>query len=217
LTSYKGIVEISEDIRLLPNIDAQRVYPPQKSLKAPDSEAMFDSQINLHFDNVQLASFNNIYDDSITNTFSRRYEIRTLYESQLPLKFGPSLNYQTIYWINAYEKIKLSILSIGPHFKYNFYNDEDINAHFIFGAEVALLYEGSSNLNYQDKYSAQLFDLGLESEWLSPVGIITFGSHLRHHEVALSETNRLNITSVPREFSINSLSFLVGYKFKWEL
>ena len=217
LTSSKGIVEISEDIKLLPNVDAQKVYPPQKALKAPDTKAMLDSQFNLHIDNFLLSPFNNIYNDSISNTFSTRYEARTLYNSQLPFKFGFSLNYQSVYWSNTYEKIKLSILSLGPHFKYDFYNDEDFNAHLLFGAEVAPIYEGSSDLNYKDKYSAQLFDVGLESEWLSLFGIITFGSHFRHHEVALIETTRLNITPTPKEFGINSLSLMVGYKFIWEL
>lgn len=216
LTSSEGIVEISEDIRLLPNVDAQKIYPPQSAFKATDAKALFDSQFNLHFEALQLSALNDIYKDLISNVLSTRYEARTLYDSSMPFKFGLSLNYQSAYWTNTYETVKLSILSFGPHFKYDIYDYEDINVHLIFGAEIAPLYEGSTT-QFKDKYSAQLFDFGVESEWLTSFGIVTFGGHLRHHRVALTETTRLNVNLTPKEFSINSLGFMVGHKFEWEL
>lgn len=210
------VIEVEDDIRLLPNVDAEKIYPARNVFKVVDKIAMFESQLDLHLDNLQIAPFNAIYNDEIANVLSPRYEFRTLYVSQLPLKFGFALNYQSAYWINDFEDIKLSIVSLGPHFKYNFYKTDDLNASVTLGAEIAPIYEGSSAL-YKDKYSAQLFDLGIESEWLSPLGIFTLGSHFRHHQVALSETNRIDLSLTPKEFNVNSLGVMLGYKIEWNL
>lgn len=215
-TSAQGLVEIADDIQILPELDAQKIYPPKSEFKSADLVARFESQLSLHFDNLQVAPFNNIYNDQISSVLSTRYEVRTLYVSDLPFKFGFNLNYQSAYWKNDIEDVRLSILSVGPQFKYNFYKNESFNAHFVGGAELALVYEGRS-ATFTDKYSAQLYDLGIESEWTSPLGILTLGSHFRHHEIALSETNRTNLNLVPKEFSVNSLGIMLGYKIEWGL
>lgn len=216
LTSAKGIVEIENDIRILPNINAARIYPPKSALKATDKIARFDSQLSLHFDNLGVAPFNDIYSDQIANVISTRYEVRTLYVSQLPFKFGFNMNYQSAYWKNDFEQVKLSILSFGPLFKMNVYQTDRFNAHALFGAEIAPIYEGVTS-RFKDKYAAQLYDLGIESEWMSPMGILTFGSHFRHHEVSLTQSNRINLEEMPKEFAVNSLGLMLGYKLEWEL
>lgn len=215
-TSAEGLVEMADDIKLLPDMDAEKFYPPKSTFKMTNQIATFDSQLSLHFDNLQLASFNDIYNDQISSVLSTRYEARTLYVSDLPFKFGFSLNYQSAYWKNDFEDVKLSILSIGPHFKYNFYKTDGFNAQCILGAELAPIYQGST-ADFTDKYSAQLYDVGIESEWQSSLGIFSFGSHFRHHEVALSESNRINLALTPKEFSVNSLGVMLGYKIEWEL
>lgn len=215
-TSAMGISEIEDDIRLLPNVNAEKIYPPKSVLKTTDKIAMFDSQFSLHFDNLGVAPLNDIYSDQISSVISTRYEIRTLYVSVLPFEFGFTFNYQSAYWKNDFEDVKLSILSVGPQFKYNLFKNDSFNAHVLFGAEIPLLYEGTT-ANFKDKYSAQMYDLGVESEWLSPMGIITFGSHFRHHQVALSDSDRINLELTPKEFTLNSLGVMLGYKIEWEL
>lgn len=215
-TTAEGIVEIADDIRLLPNVDAEQVYSPKSVFKTTDKVARFDSQLSLHFDDLQLTPFNDIYNDQTSSVLAARYEVRTLYLSDIPFKFGFGLNYQSAYWKNDSEEVKLSILSVGPHFKYNFYKMGRFNAHAILGAELALIYQGVTD-NFKDKYSAQLYDLGVESEWLSPLGLVTFGTHYRHHQVALSESNRTNLELPPKEFAVKSLGIMLGYKIEWEL
>ncbi|MFA6238908.1 MAG: hypothetical protein WC635_16340 [Bacteriovorax sp.] len=215
-TSAEGVVEVEEDTRLLPNIDAEKSYPAKSVFKTTDQFARFDSQLSLHVDNLQVSAFNEIYNDEISSVIANRYEVRTLYVSDLPFKFGLTLNYQSAYWKNDFEDVKLSILSVGPQFKYTFYKTDNYNAHAIAGAEYALNYEGSSASSV-DKYSAQLYDIGIESEWLSPLGILTFGSHYRHHEVALSSSDRTSFLVNPKEFSVTSLGIMLGYKIEWEL
>jgi hypothetical protein len=211
-----GMVEIADDIKILPGIDAEKVHPPKSIFKASNTFAKFDSQLSLHFDTLQVSSLNNIYNDQISKVLATRYEVRTLYVSELPVEFGFSFNYQSAYWKNDFEEVKISILSLGPQFKYKFYDTEKFNLSGLIGAEIAPIYRGSSAL-YTDDYSATLLDLGMESEWASPLGILTLGSHFRHHQVALTESNRPNLALVPKEFSLNSLGFMIGYKIEWSL
>lgn len=211
-----GMVEIAEDIKILPGIDAEKVYPPKSIFKASNKFATFDSQFSLHFDTLQTSNLNNIYNDQISNVLATRYEARTLYVADLPIEFGFGLNYQSAYWKNDVEDVKISILSLGPQFKYKFFDNNNFNISALLGAEIAPIYRGSSAL-YTDDYSATLLDLGVESEWLSPLGILTFGSHFRHHEIALTDSNRPNLELVPKEFSLNSLGFMIGYKIEWNL
>lgn len=214
--SAEGVVEVAEDNKILPTLNAEKIYPPKSILKVENKFAQFDSQLNLHFDVLGVSSLNTIYGDQISTVFATRYEARTLYVTGLFVELGFGLNYQSAYWKNDTENIKLSILSLGPQFKFKFYDRDDFEAHALIGAEMTPIYQGSSAL-YNDKYSATLFDLGVESQWQSPVGIISFGGHFRHHEVALTESSRPNLQVVPEEFSLNSLGFMIGYKIKWSL
>jgi hypothetical protein len=134
----------------------------------------------------------------------------------LPVQFGLALNYQSAYWKNDFEEVRISILSFGPHFQYNFYRNEGLIFNALLGAEVAPIYKGTT-ATYTDKYSAALFDLGVESEWDSVIGKWSLGSHFRHHEISLDHTTRPNSAITPKEFSLNSLGIMLGYKIEWEL
>lgn len=210
------LVEIIEDTKLLPSYDAQKIYPAKLDFKADNKFALLNSQLNVHIDSLAVSDLNDIYNDQIGNVVSFRYEARTFYISNLPLDFGLSLNYQSAYWKNDIEQVKLSILSLGPQFRYRFKTFSDFNIFGIFGAEIAPIYNGSSD-THKDKYSASLFDLGIESEWHAPIGVFSLGSHFRHHRIALLESDRTNIQLLPKEFSLSSVGVMFGYKIEWDL
>lgn len=216
LTDADGLVEIAEDIRLLPNLNAEKTYPPKSVFKTESKKAVFDSQFSVHFDSLGLSSLNEIYNDEIRSVMSNRYEARTLYISELPFNFGLTLNYQSAYWKNDVEQVKISILSFGPIFQYNILNDDELKIKGLFSAETAPVYSGIS-AGYTDKYSALLFDIGIESEWTTPIGILSLGGHYRHHELKLQKTSRETIELPPKEYGLNSFGATVGYKIEWSL
>ena len=210
------LVEVAEDYKILPVYEAKKVYPPKSDFKTENKFAKFDSQFNFHVDSLALASLNNIYNDQISSVISPRYEIRTLYVTELPLEMGFNLNYQSTYWKNDIEEVKLSILSLGPQFKYKFNEIKNFKLAALLGAEIAPIYQGSAGA-LKDKYSAILYDLGVESEWHYPFGIFTLGSHYRLHRLALSETNRTDSEFLPKEYTVSSFGIMFGYKIEWEL
>jgi hypothetical protein len=216
ITDAQDLVEIAEDIRLLPDLNAEKVYPPKSVFRSENKSANFDSQFSVHFDNLGLRSLNEIYADDIDSVLSTRYEARTIYLSDLPFHFGLSLNYQSAYWKNDIEEVKISILSFGPVFQYNIVNDDDLKIKALMSAETAPIYTGIS-ANNKDYFSALLFDVGLESEWGTPLGVFSLGGHFRHHELKLKSTTRTNISLPPKEYGLNSFGATIGYKYEWSL
>jgi hypothetical protein len=86
--SAGDILEIEEDVRILPKINAEISYPPQSTFKSNDKKANFDSQFNLHVDNLLTSGLNSVYDQNIVSIVGTRFEVRTLYNSELPINFG---------------------------------------------------------------------------------------------------------------------------------
>lgn len=216
ITDATDLIEVAEDVRLLPSLDAEKIYPPKSVFRAENKTANFDSQFSVHFDNLGLQSLNEIYADDINSVLSTRYEARTIYLSDSSFHFGLSLNYQSAYWKNDIEEVKISILSFGPIFQYNIVHDDDLKVKALMSAETAPIYTGITAKN-KDDFSALLFDVGLESEWETPVGFFSLGGHFRHHELKLRNTTRININLPPKEYSLNSIGATIGYKYEWSL
>ena len=213
----KYIVDIEEDYAVLPKVDATKIYPPRSFFGEESKKAPIETQLNLHLESFMLSSLNEIYRDKISAVLANRFELRTMYQTNLPYFFGASVNYQNAYWKNDYEEIKLSIVSFGPHFKYNFENFSD-NLKFsaLIGGEFAPIYESTSALS-TDSYSATLYDLGLEALWETNIGTISFGTHYRHHEITLNKTDRPFLKTNPKEFSLDTFGGMIGYKIDWSL
>ena len=219
-TSAEGIVEIANDIRLLPDVNAEISYPPPSTMKANNKYAFFDTQFNIHFDLLQTSAFNNIYDQDLGNTIGNRYELRTFYNSELPVNFGLAMNYEALYWDNNFEKMTMTMFSLGPHFQHYIYEENQMAISLIGGAEYAPVYktvyttETSKNT---DKYTAVLFDIGAEVLWDTRFGKWNLGGHYRRHDLTLNTSNRDDINPVPENIVINSIGVMVGYKYEWDL
>ncbi len=210
------IVEIAEDTKLLPNLDPQKVYPPQSVFQIENTIANYETQFNFHVDSLQLAELNEIYNDKISYILSYRYEMRTLFTSTLPFLFGASLNYQAASWTNEFETINLTILSLGPTFKYKRTIFDNITASAVVGGEFAPVYKGASS-KLQESYTALIYDLGAEAEWKTAYGNLSLGTHFRHHYLTLDKTNRESLKTTPKEYSLSSLGAMIGYRFEWSL
>ena len=212
----EGIVEIDQDIKLLPNVDAEISYPAHAKLAADDKVVFLNTHFNLHFDNLQTTPFNTIYNVDLTSVLGTRYEVRTLYVSRLPVNFGFGINFQNASWSNEFDQIKLSIMSLGPQIEKQFYADDNMIVSVLAGAEFAPIYRTSSG-DSVEKYKAMLFDLGAEATWETRFGKWSLGGHYRRHDLTLTESSRAGLNPVPEELIINSIGAMVGYKYEWNL
>jgi hypothetical protein len=216
-TTSAGILEVKEDLNILPNVDAETVYPPPQLTKAIDRFAFLDSQFNIHLESMRTTALNPNNDQSLSNAVGPRYEFRTLYNSTLPINFGLGMNFQSLQWNNSIdEPTTLSIFSFGPQIERVVYNEENISASILFGAEFAPVYSVKSG-EFLDKYKATLFDIGAEGNWTTQNGIWCIGVHYRHHDITLTSTTRPSANPLPEEISLNSIGAMVGYKYEWDM
>lgn len=216
-TSAQAINEIEQDIQILPKVDANVIYPAPATHHSDNKIAYFNTQFNLHLDILQTSSLDSIYGQNLSNATGPRYEVRSLYESDLPINFGLGLNYQSVSWTNEAEgNITLSILSFGPQLERVLYTEKNLSVSFLAGGEFAPIYKSASS-EFNEKYRAMLFDLGVEALWATRFGQWSLGSHFRHHELTLTSTNRVTLDPVPESMTVNSIGAMVGYKYEWNL
>ena len=216
-TSSMGIVEVAEDLKILPNVDAEVVFPAPSVLKANDKIANLNSQFNIHLESLQTSALNTIYGQNLSSALGPRYEFRTMYESILPINVGVNVNFQSFQWNNNFdEHTTLSIFSFGPQIERVIYVEDTIAASVFLGAEFSPFYQSKTGV-FKDKYTTMLFDVGIEGNWSTQYGRWCIGAHFRHHDLTLSETTRLDLAPVPEEISLNSIGAMVGYKYEWDL
>jgi hypothetical protein len=215
-TATTSVVEVADDLRILPKYAAEISYPDPQNFQIDDESSFFDTQFNIHYDNLLTTEFNSIYSDQLESVFATRLELRTLYVSTLPVNMGLNLNYQSTSWKNDFDQVKLSILSFGPQIQRFIYQEEKMAVSVLFGAEYAPIYRTSSG-NSVETYQATLFDLGLESIWATNMGKWSIGAHLRRHDLTLKTSTREGLQPLTEEIIINSIGAMIGYKYEWNL
>lgn len=210
------VAEVAEDVRVLPDADAEISYPAPVILNGYNKNLFFDTQFNIHFDSIDISPLNALYLQDMTSVQANRFELRTLYSSELPVNFGLGINYQSAIWSNENDNVKFTVLSFGPQIQHYIYEGEEIALSLHLGAEFAPIYKTQSG-DSVEKYRAVLLDLGVEALWGTRFGKWSIGAHFRRHDLTLTSTTRPGLSPVPEEYVINSIGGLIGYKYEWEL
>lgn len=215
-TTALGVVEIEKDIALLPDVDAEMIYPEPSVFRSNNKHAFFDTQFNMHFDSIDASQFNTLYGTEFSSTLASRFELRTLFNSSLPVNFGLSLNYETALWSNENGDMELSSISFGPHIQHYIYEKENVAVSILLGAEYSPNYKTTTS-EFTDKYHATMLDLGAEVLWGTSFGKWSAGAHLRRHNLSLTSSSRTDFSPVPEDITINSIGAMLGYKYEWDL
>lgn len=216
ITKANSVAEVMEDVRVLPNVNAEISYPPPVILNGHNKDFYFDTQFNIHLDSIDITPLNTLYSQNLSAMTANRFELRTLYSSELPVNFGLGINFQDGRWTNENDNVKFTVLSIGPQIQRYIYEGEELAVSLHLGAEFAPIYTTKSGESVE-KYRAMLLDLGIEALWGTRFGKWSIGAHFRRHDITLTSTTRPEMAPVPEEYVINSIGGLIGYKYEWEL
>lgn len=220
-TGPDNIVEIAEDVRVYPKVNAALVYPPKATMFSEDQSSKFNTQINLYLETLNVDGLNQIYSPLNSKANGNRIELKTLYTSSFPIDFGLSLSLQNAKWdaeINGNaQEITLTSFSIGPTFNYKFYTHEYFHLNANLSAELSPLFETKSQIS-KESYSAFNYGLGINAIFPTMFGSFNLGLSYKHSNLNLSKTT-LDSSTGFREtaLSLNSVGFLLGYVKDWEL
>lgn len=210
----KDIVEIKDDVNILPNEIGSKTYPPASLEKIIDNKLQLESEISLHFDSLKMSPIQNINADSIDNVLAPRYQLTTNFIPLLPINAGITMSLQEAAWKDQNQlTTQINIFSIGPNFKYRILEDNNYTAAATFSYEFALNYKSSSS-NFSNSFSAYIWSLGIVNEFKTILGPIQVGFDYRKHYLQLKDVNS---TYPSDEYSISSVGAYIGYKINWEL
>lgn len=214
IVSSKDIVEINENINLLPNELGSISYPQKNLVFDNDHEMNFESELSLHFDTLNLSPLQTVNDNQVQSILAPRYQLTTNYVSTLPINVGMKLSLQEAAWKNQNQVTgQLTILTYGPNLKLRMIEDEKYSATATFSYEYALTYQATSSIG-TNTFSAYLWSFGIVNDFRTAIGTIQLGTDYRKHYIQLKNVNNNNSSD---EFSISSIGAYLGYKINWSL
>ena len=212
----EDMVEFESDIALFPNHKANTKYPIPSTFQAANKNLYFDTQFNIHFDQINTKKFSEINSEDNTSSIGNRFEIKTKVLALFPVDFGISVNYESSTWSNNFEDVSLSIFSFGPYLQKSFYEEDNFQAFVSLGAEVAPIYKTKSTF-IEDDFDGILIDLGIEGLWETQYGKWSLGTHYRRHDITLTSGENKGAQVVPENIYIDTFGIMIGYKYEWKL
>jgi hypothetical protein len=217
LIDSHDIVDIENDIKLLTEERGNVIFPPPTQFKTTNKIFSFESEFNFNLDQVDLSSLNEFLQSDVNNITASRFKINTHLISVLPINAGINLNYQTSSWHDQ-NKInsRISILSTGPEFKFRMIERDTYRMSALISYEFCPIYSINSDQG-TDKFSAFLWDLGLQNVVDTKLGNFNFGLDFRKHYLTFKNSTRAIPTIYSNEYSVTSLGISIGYKLDWEL
>lgn len=211
------VVEIENDINLFTNETGDKFYPLQSQFRTTNKIFPLESELAFHLDSLDLSSLNEFLQSEVNTTSAPRYTFNTHYVSILPVNIGFNFNYQSASWIDQnLVDSRLSIIAMGPEFKIKLLTNETYKLGLMLSYEFSPLYEISSGQG-KDKFSAYMWNLGVQNEFSTPIGLINLGVDFRKHYLTFKNSTREIQSISPNEYTVTSLGLSVGYKIDWEL
>lgn len=211
------ISEISEDIRVYPKVNAEVIYPPRSTLKNVDETFNFNTQLNIHISSLDTEAFSSFYQPEDSSANLTRFELRSVYQSLLPVNFGITTSFQYGTWFDTNSnKVTMKNFSVGPILEYSFYQKENLNVKAILSGEFSPLYQTSSIASKED-YSSLIFQIGAEANYLTTLGIFNFGVNYRKQDLNINSSTLSGSGVANEDISLSNLGLTVGYILNWTL
>lgn len=216
IVEAKGLVEILDDIQLLPGEKGNIVYPPKSNFRSANHSLPLESEFILSFDQMNLAPLSSFIKTEISDINSPRFKINTLYKTEFPINIGINFNYQSTSWKDQNGiSSTLSIMSTGPELKYRLFNTDEYFLSAITSFEFSPLYKISSD-EITDKFSAYMWNIGFNNHWKTDFGYFIIGMDFRKQFLTFKNSNRSNDIKT-EEYILTSAGINFGYKIDWEL
>jgi hypothetical protein len=215
--SSTDVVEIKDDIELLPNETGDIYYPAKSNFRAINKIFPIESELSLAIDQLDLAPVNQFLDTEISSISAPRYKFSSHYISSFNTNIGFNINLQSASWRDELgNDSKLSSLSFGPEFKFNYLHLDDYTFSALVSYEFCSSYKIKSNLGEED-FSTYLWNIGLHNEAKTQIGTIIFGADLRKYFLTHKRNTNGSLALKVEEYVLTSAGLFLGYKIEWDL
>ncbi len=209
------LVNIEEDIKLLPQLDALEVYQGQNDFGSINHTFPLDFFFNYHFESVVSEYYPALFGLSSNRGLAHRFQLKSYYRSpRLPIHLGINLQYISGGWsdpnINFFT---WNALFLGPNIYASFQGRNGLRWLFHAGVGEALSHHSRRDLE-QHSYSSTTMQFDLEASKQTAYGTLALGTGFRRTLFSLKESTEPLIVPVTSN-SVNALSISLGYSYSW--
>lgn len=209
-TFTRNLKSIERDVTLYPDIDPNKTYADKPRYQSNDEILELESHFSFHVESMTNSFFANLYNGTETTSTANRFQVKTYYNSKLPVDFGLSLGYQEGLWNEIDNRVKWTTGYFGPSLRWQFAKTGKFRFNAKVGVERSFQFK-AIGANSQTTFSSLHYELELEAIYNSAIGPFLFGWTLRNMTWQLENTDGPLVVNDNRD-SILSTSFFAGYR-----
>ncbi len=216
-TKTSGLVDIEEDLKTLPQLDALEIYRDKNDFSSLDSTFPFEYFFNYHFETIISDYYPTLFGFSSRNGSAHRLQFKGYYHpSQLPLHFGINFQHVSGIWSDPYTNFfTWRAIFLGPNIHVHLEAEKGLSWHFHLGAGQALFHRSQRDLE-QHNYDSTTMQLDLEVAKQTSYGKFLAGLGFRKTLSSLKSTSEPLVIPAQTN-SVNAFSISLGYSHGWSL
>ena len=216
-TKTSDLIDIEEDLKMLPQLDALEVYRDKNDFNSIDSAFPLEYFFNYHFETVVSDYYPTLFGFSSRKGLAHRFQFRGYYlPSWPPLRFGINLQHVSGTWSDSDTNLfTWSALFLGPNIHAHLQGEKGLSWHFHLGAGQALFHRSQRDLE-QHNYDSTTMQFDLEVAKQTLYGKFLAGVGFRKTLSSLKNTTEPLMTPTQTS-SVNAFSISLGYSHGWSL
>lgn len=214
-TAYKNLNDVDDVINIEPKFEAKNIYKKQTRFQSDDKDFQFNILPSISYESTDITSLSELYGSELSSANANRFSLSAVVPSSLGLDFGVAVNYQTLFWGNESEEVKLNSVNAGPFIQIPLKSWNNFKPVITLGAELSLSATGKSSL-YEEDFSKTVWHLGLSDTFNSKIGPFVAEVFYRRQELILEKTTR-SFNNTSKEFNLSSIGFSLGYRWDYQL
>ena len=214
-TAYKNLNDVDDVINIEPKFEAKNLYKKQTRFQSDDKTFHFNFLPSISYESTDISGLSELYGSELSTANANRFSLKAVVPSSLGIDFGLAMNYQTLYWENESEEVKLNSVNAGPYIQIPLKEWSHFKPVITLGAELSLSSSGKSGI-YSEDFSKTVWHLGISDTFNSKIGPFVAEVFYRRQELILEKTTRPS-TNNSKEFNLSSIGFSFGYRWDYQL
>lgn len=215
-TVTQNLTSVDNMVTLHPQEDPTIIYEAPSRFNSTDKTFPLEVGLTLGFDSYSADYYAEIFRGTNKTALGNHFDLKSYYNSGLDFDMGVNLSYNYGSWSDEdIGKASWTAFYIGPTIRYPFWEETD-SFWAVHLSVLKSLYHKSKKEPDSHTFSSNAIQMEIERVGETGWGPFIFGGGIRYQRSSVKDTTEfLQIPTVRGD--ILSLSFTVGYLFKWNL